>query len=102
MPKHGFSVAVLMPHLAHEADDDEDMLAREPDDHTPGDRRFAADDGTADWQRRLDLEIKLCEAELACLKALRDGDEDTAHKYHRDATRYEKLLAKMKDDDDAS
>ena len=89
--KHGFSIAVMLPHHFATEDDGEDDLQREPDAADDGDKPFAHIP-----TGELDLRIRLTETELKCLRALRDGDKPLALKLNREMQRLDQQLAKLR------
>jgi hypothetical protein len=80
---HGFSIAILSP-FAHEAEDEDD-LRREPE-------HFASE---GDSDRELDLRIKLCESELAYLRALKNGNQKLAEAHRKEARKYDRALSDL-------
>jgi hypothetical protein len=90
----GIGITIFSP-FAHEPDGEDD-LQREHD----GEKQHFAHVSEGE----LDLRIKLCKAELAALKALRDGNEPLARKHNAEMEKYDKALLKLrgrdKEDDD--
>jgi len=85
MPRHGFSVAFMIPH-AHEGPEDEDELQRERPSHHPDPQDHVDDRGY------LKLWLKQNEAENIYIRALLRDDQQTAERANAEVQRLDRLM----------